>query len=111
MFTFTTFLTFVFIAVAILLILIVLVQRGRGGGLAGAFGSGGGTTSAFGTKTGDVFTTVTVVAFVLFMLLSIWLSFQVKWKSTNTMVIPAATKSTGGATPPAPLESLLETPA
>ena len=75
-----------------------------GGGLAGAFGSGGGSTSAFGTKTGDVFTTVTVVAFVLFMLLSIWLSFQIKWKSTNVAVIPnkAAQKSdtgTGAATP------------
>ena len=58
------------------MVLVVLVQRGRGGGLSGAFGSGGGSSSAFGTKTGDVFTTVTVIAFVMFMLLSIWLSFR-----------------------------------
>jgi preprotein translocase subunit SecG len=72
----TTFLTLVFMAVAVLLILVVLVQRGRGGGLAGAFGSGGGSTSAFGTKTGDVFTTVTVVLFVIFMFLAIWLNLR-----------------------------------
>ena len=106
-----TFLSIVLLVLAAFLVMIVLVQRGRGGGLAGAFGSGGGTTSAFGTKTGDVFTTVTVVVFVLFMLLSIWLSFQVKWKSTNTVVIPTAKKTTGGTTPTVPLESLLNTPA
>ena len=41
------------------LILLVLIQRGRGGGLAGAFGGMGGQ-SAFGTKAGDVFTKITV---------------------------------------------------
>jgi preprotein translocase subunit SecG len=44
---------------AIFLILIVLVQRGRGGGLAGAFGGAGGQ-SAFGTKAGDLFTKITI---------------------------------------------------
>ena len=37
---------------ALFLILLVLIQRGRGGGLAGAFGGMGGH-SAFGTKAGD----------------------------------------------------------
>jgi preprotein translocase subunit SecG len=41
------------------LILLVLVQRGRGGGLAGAFGGLGGQ-SAFGTKAGDLFTRITI---------------------------------------------------
>ena len=41
--------------VALFLILLVLIQRGRGGGLAGAFGGMGGQ-SAFGTKAGDLFT-------------------------------------------------------
>ena len=51
--------------VAIFLILLVLVQRGRGGGLAGAFGGMGGQ-SAFGTKAGDLFTRITIgVAAVL----------------------------------------------
>jgi preprotein translocase subunit SecG len=44
---------------ALFLILLVLIQRGRGGGLAGAFGGMGGQ-SAFGTKAGDVFTKITV---------------------------------------------------
>lgn len=41
------------------LIGLVLLQRGRGGGLAGAFGGMGGQ-SAFGTKAGDVFTRITI---------------------------------------------------
>jgi preprotein translocase subunit SecG len=44
---------------AVFLILLVLVQRGKGGGLAGAFGGLGGQ-SAFGTKAGDLFTKITV---------------------------------------------------
>jgi preprotein translocase subunit SecG len=44
---------------SVFLILLILVQRGRGGGLAGAFGGLGGQ-SAFGTKAGDTFTKVTM---------------------------------------------------
>lgn len=44
---------------SVFLILLVLIQRGRGGGLAGAFGGMGGQ-SAFGTKAGDLFTRVTI---------------------------------------------------
>lgn len=44
---------------SLFLIFLVLIQRGRGGGLAGAFGGAGGQ-SAFGTKAGDVFTKITV---------------------------------------------------
>ena len=55
---------------AVCLILLVLVQRGRGGGLAGAFGGMGGQ-SAFGTKAGDVFTRITVVAASVWILLCI----------------------------------------
>lgn len=43
----------------IFLIGLILLQRGRGGGLAGAFGGMGGQ-SAFGTKAGDVFTRITI---------------------------------------------------
>ena len=44
---------------ATFLIVLVLIQRGKGGGLAGAFGGMGGQ-SAFGTKAGDLFTRVTI---------------------------------------------------
>lgn len=45
--------------VGIFLIGLILLQRGRGGGLAGAFGGMGGQ-SAFGTKAGDIFTRITI---------------------------------------------------
>ncbi len=44
---------------SLFLICIILIQRGKGGGLAGAFGGVGGS-SAFGTKAGDVFTRITI---------------------------------------------------
>ncbi|WP_406696788.1 preprotein translocase subunit SecG [Singulisphaera sp. Ch08] len=47
------------ILASLFLICLVLIQRGKGGGLAGAFGGMGGS-SAFGTKAGDVFTKVTM---------------------------------------------------
>lgn len=47
------------LAMAIFLIALVLIQRGKGGGLAGAFGGLGGQ-SAFGTKAGDTFTKITI---------------------------------------------------
>ena len=65
-----SFLALLLITVCCLLMLVVLVQRGRGGGLAGAFGGAGGS-SAFGAKTGDVFTWVTVVVAVIFLLLNV----------------------------------------
>lgn len=63
----TIFLILLFLA-SLFLILLVLVQRGKGGGLAGAFGGMGGQ-SAFGTKAGDLFTKVTIgVAFFWILL-------------------------------------------
>src|SRR4051812_31970071 len=50
---------FLHMFVGLILIGIILLQRGRGGGLAGAFGGMGGQ-SAFGTKAGDVFTKITI---------------------------------------------------
>jgi preprotein translocase subunit SecG len=44
---------------ALFLIVLVLIQKGKGGGLAGAFGGLGGQ-SAFGTKAGDLFTKITI---------------------------------------------------
>src|SRR4051812_34396321 len=62
-----------FILVCILLILMVLIQKGRGGGLASAFGGGGGNT-AFGSKTGDVLTWATSIAFGVFLITAVALN-------------------------------------
>jgi len=53
---------------AIFLIVLVLIQRGKGGGLAGAFGGLGGQ-SAFGTKAGDLFTKITIGVATFWILL------------------------------------------
>ena len=63
----------VFFIVCLLLIVIVLLQKGRGGGLSGAFGGAGGQ-SAFGSKTGDVFTWITIVIVTVFLLMAIVLT-------------------------------------
>ena len=59
----------VIVVLTLFLIGIILIQRGKGGGLAGAFGGMGGS-SAFGTKTGDVFTKITVGVAIAWILLS-----------------------------------------
>ena len=56
--------------ICIFLVLLILIQKGRGGGLASAFGGGGGNT-AFGSKTGDVLTWATSVVFGIFLLLAV----------------------------------------
>ncbi|HEX4796721.1 MAG TPA: preprotein translocase subunit SecG [Humisphaera sp.] len=64
---------FAFCFVCLILILLVLIQKGRGGGLASAFGGSGGST-AFGTKTGDVLTWATSIVFGVFLLLAVTLN-------------------------------------
>ncbi|HLW64852.1 MAG TPA: preprotein translocase subunit SecG [Gemmataceae bacterium] len=44
----------------LILIGIILIQRGKGGGLAGAFGGVGGS-SPFGSRAGDLFTRITLI--------------------------------------------------
>jgi preprotein translocase subunit SecG len=62
-------LNIVIVILTLFLIGIILIQRGKGGGLAGAFGGVGGS-SAFGTKTGDIFTKITVGVAIAWILLS-----------------------------------------
>jgi protein translocase SecG subunit len=54
--------------IGLFLILLVLIQRGKGGGLAGAFGGAGGS-SAFGSRAGDTFTRITIVVAAIWLLL------------------------------------------
>src|SRR5687768_1208256 len=66
-----------FILVAVFLILLILIQKGRGGGLASAFGGAGGNT-AFGSKTGDVLTWATSIVFGIFLVLAVGLNLLAK---------------------------------
>jgi preprotein translocase subunit SecG len=56
------------LVVGLFLILVVLIQRGKGGGLAGAFGGVGGS-SAFGSRAGDAFTRFTIIVAGIWVLL------------------------------------------
>jgi preprotein translocase subunit SecG len=79
-----------FCIVSVLLILIILLQRGRGGGLAGAFGGVGGQ-SAFGAKTGDVFTWITVVLTGVFLVIAVVMVYAMQpQKYTNITEIQSA---------------------
>lgn len=53
------FLNLVVILIGLFLMLIVLIQRGKGGGLAGAFGGAGGS-SPFGSRAADQFVKITL---------------------------------------------------
>lgn len=58
---------------SLFLILLVLIQRGKGGGLAGAFGGVGGS-SAFGSRAGDMFTKITIgvaAAWIILTMISV----------------------------------------
>ncbi len=58
----------------IILIFLVLIQRGKGGGLAGAFGGVGGS-SPFGSRAGDMFMYVTIFVAAAWIFL---IMFEVK---------------------------------
>src|SRR5690349_7054723 len=62
-------LNIIIVLLSLFLILLVLIQRGKGGGLAGAFGGLGGS-SAFGSRAGDLFTRITIVVFGVWLLLA-----------------------------------------
>ena len=88
-----------FILVCIFLILLVLIQKGRGGGLASAFGGMGGNT-AFGSKTGDVLTWATSVVFGIFIVLAIVLNLVANNVNARRPVVAAPGTPTGGAPVP-----------
>ena len=106
---------FLLFVTALFLILLVLVQRGKGGGLAGAFGGMGGQ-SAFGTKAGDLFTKITigVAAFwIILCLVAVWglqgggssgpldVDFGGDKKPGLTAEMPAESGDEGGESKPA----------
>ena len=62
------FINLLVILLGFFLIGLVLIQRGKGGGLAGAFGGVGGS-SPFGSKAGDAFTRITIYVAAFWILL------------------------------------------
>ena len=66
--------------ISVFMILLIMIQRGKGGGLAGAFGGMGGQ-SAFGTKAGDTFTKITIVTALIWFLccIIVLVCLQGKW--------------------------------
>jgi preprotein translocase subunit SecG len=71
------------IVVSIFLICLILIQRGKGGGLAGAFGGVGGS-SAFGTKAGDTFTRITVITAAVWMLMAMLLVIMTSRRNASS---------------------------
>ena len=66
-------LNLIIVILSLMLMLIVLIQRGKGGGLAGAFGGAGGS-SAFGSRTADAFVKITLylaAVWVLFIMIHV----------------------------------------
>lgn len=89
---------------ALMLMGVILLQRGRGVGLAGAFGGMGGQ-SAFGSKTGDVLTWATVWIAVAFLAFTLILNYV--FVPQKMSVAPAPTPppiSTPGPADSPPLE-------
>lgn len=95
-----------------LLIFLVLIQRGKGGGLAGAFGGAGGS-SAFGTKAGDVFTKVTMYVAGVWIVLSMILGIMGNQGHTSAwgegpggtsgvQKVPSKPEKSGSKTSPVP---------
>ena len=104
------------ILVSIFLICLILIQRGKGGGLAGAFGGVGGS-SAFGTKAGDTFTRITVVTASVWMLMAMLLVVMTSRRNASAWAADAPSsiskelspssrgKSKSGVPAPAPRSS------
>ena len=86
---------------ALFLILLVLVQRGKGGGLAGAFGGMGGQ-SAFGTKAGDMFTKITVGVAAVWIVLCVFSGWALEssQKTVNVTKTPDASADSDGTGQP-----------
>lgn len=80
------------ILTGLILIGVVLIQRGKGGGLAGAFGGVGGS-SPFGSKAGDSFTRFTIyvaIAWGSLILLQVW---AMNSKGNGDVALPGVSSS------------------
>ena len=94
-----TIFAFFFAVLAVLLMIVILLQRGKGVGLAGAFGGAGGGT-AFGAKTGDVLTWVTIVGAALLLTYTVMLNFVFRESTAGLTGGATPAKTTGGPAGP-----------
>ena len=78
--------------VSAFLMSVILLQRGRGGGVAGAFGGSGGQC-ALGAKACDVFTVVTIVTVVLWVVLACMASARLQYEAAAIVKRPAAAQN------------------
>lgn len=99
-----------FIVICGFLILVVLIQKGRGGGLASAFGGAGGNT-AFGSKTGDVLTWVTSIVFGVFLVLAVSLNLLADAQNRSQFVAPQPTVPESAPQTPSPKSAEAPAPA
>jgi preprotein translocase subunit SecG len=86
-------LNLIVILMGLFLIGLVLIQRGKGGGLAGAFGGVGGS-SPFGSKAGDAFTRITIwVAAIWIVVIMIQVKVANNVAVSGGEDLPGVTKS------------------
>ncbi len=91
----TMLLTILTIVLSLLLMFVVLVQRGKGGGLAGAFGGVGGS-SPFGSRAGDAFTKFTLyLAGIWVLIIMIGVKVSQADRAENGQDKPAITTTDG----------------
>jgi preprotein translocase subunit SecG len=76
------------------IILIILLQRGRGGGLTGALGGAGGS-SAFGVKAGDIFTRITAISVLCWIVLCAFVCWFYLPEKLDIEVDPGVTTTSG----------------
>src|SRR4029079_386924 len=84
------------ILTGLFLIGLVLIQRGKGGGLAGAFGGVGGS-SPFGSKAGDAFTRITIyVAAFWILLIMVQVRLMNGTQAESGAGLPGVAQKSGG---------------
>jgi preprotein translocase subunit SecG len=93
---FSNLLNLIVILLGLFLIGLVLIQRGKGGGLAGAFGGVGGS-SPFGSKAGDAFTRITIwTAAIWIFVLMIQVKVMNHATTSGTPELPGMPSKSGG---------------
>jgi len=101
------------VLIAIALIVVVLLQKGRGGGLAAAFG-GAGASSLLGTRTGDFLTWLTIGLTAAWLLMTVCMGMFMRPSDSLDLLAPSQTPASTapaatGSEQPAPTAT--ETPA